>query len=306
MLELADLLVIDDDLDGADALAEILRTEGHEVRVGYNGEDGLRLARERLPDMALLDVEMPLLDGPGMAHQMFIHDMGMELVPVVLLSGAVNLRQVAATVGVPLFSRQAVPLRTDRDAREPSPLRTDAARSSPADLTAFVGVHSCGRSQFCYAILLIGNVANRIEALDAWCSRRTFSGEGHDLGPCVLQQKGGSWPSRRDAKWSASRTAAKCCGSKPSGSWHGRRRRRAVGVASFSAWPANHTEASVRAPREPPFATADRMAARAHVLGRRAVCPAGPSRVQLPNGARGPSRPRAAAAGERPPHSRRG
>lgn len=100
---MADLLVIDDDLDGADALAEILRTEGHQVRVGYNGEDGLRLARERLPDMALLDVEMPLLDGPGMAHQMFIHDMGMELVPVVLVSGAVNLRQVAATVGTPYF-----------------------------------------------------------------------------------------------------------------------------------------------------------------------------------------------------------
>ena len=34
---------------------------------------------------------------------MFIHDMGMELVPVVLLSGAVNLRQVAATVGTPYF-----------------------------------------------------------------------------------------------------------------------------------------------------------------------------------------------------------
>ena len=137
--------------------------EGHEVRVGYNGEDGLRLARERLPDMALLDVEMPLLDGPGMAHQMFIHDMGMELVPVVLLSGAVNLREVAAAVGNTVFSRQAVPLRTDRDAREPSPLRTDAARilpRGPDRLSAFTAV--VGRRLF-YAILPSGNVANRVD-----------------------------------------------------------------------------------------------------------------------------------------------
>ena len=46
---MADVLIIDDDIDSAGALADIMRAEGHVVRVGYNGCDGLKLARERLP-----------------------------------------------------------------------------------------------------------------------------------------------------------------------------------------------------------------------------------------------------------------
>lgn len=103
MIELADVLIIDDDLDSADALSEIMRAEGHDVRVGYNGQDGLRLAKERIPEIALLDVEMPLLDGPGMAYEMFLHDMGLEHVPVVFISGVANLRDVAAAAGTPYF-----------------------------------------------------------------------------------------------------------------------------------------------------------------------------------------------------------
>ena len=98
-----DVLVIDDDIDSADVLAEIMMDAGHEVRIGYNGQDGLRLAAERIPALALLDVEMPILDGPGMAYEMFLHDMGLELVPVVLLSGVPELDRIAAEVGTPYY-----------------------------------------------------------------------------------------------------------------------------------------------------------------------------------------------------------
>jgi DNA-binding NtrC family response regulator len=100
---LADLLIIDDDLDSADALSMIMESEGHTVRVGYNGEEGMRLVAERYPDLALLDVEMPIVSGPAMALKMLIHDAGLELVPVLLLSGVPNLDQVAAEVGTPYF-----------------------------------------------------------------------------------------------------------------------------------------------------------------------------------------------------------
>jgi DNA-binding NtrC family response regulator len=99
----ADVLVIDDDIDSADVLAEIMTMSGHDVRIGYNGQDGLRLAAERHPALALLDVEMPILDGPGMAYEMFLHDMGMELVPVILLSGVPELDRIADEVGTPYF-----------------------------------------------------------------------------------------------------------------------------------------------------------------------------------------------------------
>lgn len=100
---MADILVIDDDIDSAEVLAQVLELQGHTVRVGYNGQEGLRLATERTPQVALLDIEMPLLDGPGMAHEMLLHDLGLEHVPVVFLSGAANLREVAARVGTPYF-----------------------------------------------------------------------------------------------------------------------------------------------------------------------------------------------------------
>jgi DNA-binding NtrC family response regulator len=99
----ADVLIIDDDADCADALADLMRLEGHEVRVGYDGEQGMRLAQARTPDLALLDVEMPRLGGPAMAHGLLLHDMGLELIPVVFLSAVSNLRQVAAAVGTPYF-----------------------------------------------------------------------------------------------------------------------------------------------------------------------------------------------------------
>jgi DNA-binding NtrC family response regulator len=100
---MADVLVIDDDIDSADVLAEIMMEAGHDVRIGYNGQDGLRLATERPPALALLDVEMPILDGPGMAYEMLLHDMGMELVPVILLSGVPDLDRIAAEVGTPYY-----------------------------------------------------------------------------------------------------------------------------------------------------------------------------------------------------------
>ena len=58
----------------------------------------LSLATEKL-----LDVEMPVLDGPGMAYQMFLRDMGLEDVPVLFISGVANLRDVAASAGTPYF-----------------------------------------------------------------------------------------------------------------------------------------------------------------------------------------------------------
>jgi len=99
----ADVLIIDDDIDSAEVLAYIMRAAGHDVRIGYDGHEGLALAKERTPDLALLDVEMPLLGGPDMAYEMLVHDMGLEHVPVVFLSGIPNLQDVAAAVGTPYY-----------------------------------------------------------------------------------------------------------------------------------------------------------------------------------------------------------
>jgi CheY-like chemotaxis protein len=100
---MATVLVVDDDFDMAEACAEVLRSEGHEVRVARNGEDGLAQIDGELPDLIICDVEMPVLDGPQMALQLFVHNVGREKIPIVLSSGVDNLKRVATRVGTPYF-----------------------------------------------------------------------------------------------------------------------------------------------------------------------------------------------------------
>jgi PAS domain S-box-containing protein len=57
------ILIADDNEDAADSLAELLRLEGHEVHVAYDGEQALAVFTEIDPDAVLLDVGMPRLSG---------------------------------------------------------------------------------------------------------------------------------------------------------------------------------------------------------------------------------------------------
>jgi signal transduction histidine kinase/ActR/RegA family two-component response regulator len=57
------ILIADDNADAADSLAELLRLEGHEVQVAYDGEQALSIFFTIDPDAALLDVGMPRLSG---------------------------------------------------------------------------------------------------------------------------------------------------------------------------------------------------------------------------------------------------
>ena len=98
---MANLLVVDDDPDTARALAEVLGYIGHDVRIAFDGRQGLAQLDERLPDLVLLDVEMPVLGGPEMAERMFLHNLGLEHIPVVLISGVPHLQRVASDVGTP-------------------------------------------------------------------------------------------------------------------------------------------------------------------------------------------------------------
>jgi CheY-like chemotaxis protein len=100
---MGDLLIVDDDPDIVEVLKEILSELGHAVRVAANGEEGLEQLRTKLPDLVLLDVEMPVLGGPAMAYRMFLEDMGRENIPIVLLSGVADLPLVAARTGTPYF-----------------------------------------------------------------------------------------------------------------------------------------------------------------------------------------------------------
>ena len=107
---MADVLMVDDDYDLAAILGDVLTDLGHTVRLAPNGMHGVAALQRGLPDVVLLDIEMPVLDGPGMAYQMFLLDSGMENIPIVLISGYVDLAIIARRVGTPYFAPKPCPL----------------------------------------------------------------------------------------------------------------------------------------------------------------------------------------------------
>jgi two-component system CheB/CheR fusion protein len=62
------ILVADDHRDGAESLGLLLGAEGHQVEIVHDGSSALGAARELRPDVALLDIGMPQLNGYDVAH----------------------------------------------------------------------------------------------------------------------------------------------------------------------------------------------------------------------------------------------
>ncbi|HET7609866.1 MAG TPA: response regulator, partial [Gammaproteobacteria bacterium] len=57
------VLVVDDNVDVADSLAQLLKAMDHDVRVAYRGPDGVAAYSEFAPDVVLMDINMPGMDG---------------------------------------------------------------------------------------------------------------------------------------------------------------------------------------------------------------------------------------------------
>jgi response regulator RpfG family c-di-GMP phosphodiesterase len=105
---MANVLIVDDDRDTVAASTDLLESVGHRLQTGYNGEQGLKaLDAGPLPDCVLLDVDMPVLNGPEMAHRMLLHDAGEERIPILLVSARRDLPEVAGRT--PYFLATASP-----------------------------------------------------------------------------------------------------------------------------------------------------------------------------------------------------
>jgi CheY-like chemotaxis protein len=63
------ILVVEDNLDGAEMLAEMLKVWGHEVYIAHDGADGFNSALRFYPDVALLDIGLPEMDGYEVARR---------------------------------------------------------------------------------------------------------------------------------------------------------------------------------------------------------------------------------------------
>ncbi len=63
-------IVIDDNQDALELLAELLRSRGHQVMIARDGVQGLAMIREHRPDVALVDLGLPGIDGLQIAREL--------------------------------------------------------------------------------------------------------------------------------------------------------------------------------------------------------------------------------------------
>ena len=78
------ILIADDNRDAADSLAVMLSVVGHEVRTAYDGQQALELVETFTPDLALLDIGMPRMNGYDAARAIRSRPFGQELLLVAL------------------------------------------------------------------------------------------------------------------------------------------------------------------------------------------------------------------------------
>lgn len=85
------LLVIDDDLILSDTLKTILEPQGFDVQVANSGVEGIQAVRDWNPDVILLDLMMPEMDGWQVCRS--IREFSQT--PVLVLSAVINPEMVA-------------------------------------------------------------------------------------------------------------------------------------------------------------------------------------------------------------------
>ena len=92
------VLVVDDDPGIVAVVSEALEEAGYEVQEVGNGGEALRLLEEWRPDVILLDLAMPVVDGPTFRSQQRWLDAAPHT-PVVLLSGRGDIVDEAERLG---------------------------------------------------------------------------------------------------------------------------------------------------------------------------------------------------------------
>src|SRR5260370_5091515 len=80
------ILVADDSADNRDMMRVLLDLKGYEVIVAENGREAVDLARANSPNLILLDLELPLLDGLTVARNL-LNDQEFFKVPILVVSG---------------------------------------------------------------------------------------------------------------------------------------------------------------------------------------------------------------------------
>jgi CheY-like chemotaxis protein len=94
---MAGILVVDDEPDERFLVSRTLRKQGHDVTVAENGAAGLKAAQERVPDLVVTDVMMPVMGGIEFIRRLR-GDRATAGIPILAVSGDTHLAGAAGAV----------------------------------------------------------------------------------------------------------------------------------------------------------------------------------------------------------------
>lgn len=94
------ILIVDDEPDIRATVSAMLEIEGYRVDEAINGADALRVLEDRAPDLILLDMRMPVLDGWGFARE--LRERG-HRTPIVVMTAARDAAHWASEIAAAAF-----------------------------------------------------------------------------------------------------------------------------------------------------------------------------------------------------------
>ncbi|WP_437549571.1 ATP-binding protein [Sorangium sp. So ce367] len=107
------ILLVDDNLDAVELLAESLGASGYTTRVASDGPSALRIAEEFAPDVALLDIGLPVMDGYELARRLREQPAG-ERVRLIAITGYGQEADFRRSEGAGFETHLVKPIQIDR------------------------------------------------------------------------------------------------------------------------------------------------------------------------------------------------
>ena len=95
------ILVVDDSADNVAMISLALQTQGYRVVTANNGEDAITVATQTMPNLILMDINLPTLDGLGATRRILDND-SLRDVPIVAITafGTEGFQRAAYDAGV--------------------------------------------------------------------------------------------------------------------------------------------------------------------------------------------------------------
>jgi CheY-like chemotaxis protein len=79
------LVLVEDNEDNRDMLSRRLQKKGYDVAIAVNGEDALIVVRNEIPDLVLMDISLPVMDGFEATRRLKA-DEGTRRIPIIALT----------------------------------------------------------------------------------------------------------------------------------------------------------------------------------------------------------------------------